>query len=105
VPKLGLAGPDEQGVPVQPDLTRSVLILPARELPAGAQPVDLSDLLARLRQDPATRARVIGDAQDPDALAATLSEDQIEALNEMLEGRVRIVDDTPIDLDDPPIDF
>jgi hypothetical protein len=51
-----------------------------------------------LRQDRATQVRAIGREEDPEALAATLNEEQIQGLTEELGGQVRVVDDTPIEL-------
>jgi hypothetical protein len=78
-----------------------MLILPARTLPPGAEPVSLAGLLARLRQDQATQVRAIGREEDPEALAATLSEEQIRGLMEELAGLVLVFDDAefiPIEL-------
>jgi len=74
------------------------VIFHPRTLPAGAVRVDLAELLARLRQDRTTQARAIGPEGNPEALAATLPEDQIQGLIQELGGRVRVIDDADIDL-------
>lgn len=73
-----------------------MLILHARTQPRAGQAVNLAGILATLRQDPATRARAIGPEADPEAVAATLTEDQIEGVVRTLGDSVRVVDDTAI---------
>ena len=75
-----------------------MLILHLRTLPPGAERVNLADVLSRLRRDRATRARAIGREHDPEALAAVLTDDQIQGLTEEFGGQVQVVADTPIDL-------
>jgi hypothetical protein len=51
-----------------------------------------------LRLDRATQVRAIGREEAPEALAATLNEEQIRGLTEEFVGQLRVVDDIPIEL-------
>ncbi len=66
------------------------------ESPAGGVRTPLTVALERLRLDPNTQVHAIGQAENPDALAASLTEDQIQSLTEEQGGGFRVVSNPEI---------
>lgn len=79
------------------------LIVTATTVAPGARPVALEDLASVLSLDPANTVRVVGSSQRPDALAVTMPSANAKLLQKAFEGRLEVVEDAPVNLEDDPI--